>query len=289
MAIEYQFLDRTDETLIETSELPVEEGIAVAVRTTGYEVGVDEIVEISIVDFDGKELLSQVVKPQNIEDWSDAEASGSIMPSDVAEAPELFQFEDEIRDLFEKASIVVGQHIDFVREMIEASWVALPDFKGYDLIAEFCASHSSTDYPGQPAAVATLSGVAGYYGVSDDESSTVGIARAVAACYLGLVKEHAQVRIDKGPDYWQRYNERLEEARRVDAQQQASNRARDARSAGINALLWLCAAAIFSNLAVQMHLRGIDFGFVAVAAVAAVFAVVRWIMGLYKMIKLRKK
>ncbi|MBQ9000452.1 MAG: hypothetical protein IJ087_01200 [Eggerthellaceae bacterium] len=289
MAIEYQFLDRSDETLIEVSELPVEEGIAVAVRTTGYEIGADEIVEISIVDFEGAELLSRVVKPQNIENWTDAEASGGIMPSDVAEAPELFQFEDEIRDLFEKASIVVGQHIDFVREMIEASWVALPDFKGYDLIAEFCASHSSIDYPDQPAAIATLSGVAGYYDALDDESSTVAIARTVSECYQNLVKEHAQVRIDKGPEYWQRYNERLEEARRADAQQQAANRGREARSAGINALLWLCAAAIFSNLAVQIHLRGVDFGFVAVAAVAAVFAVVRWIMGLYTMHKLRKK
>ena len=289
MAIEYQFLDRDDETLIATSELPVEDGIAVAVRTTGYEVGTDEIVELSIVDFSGNELLAQVVKPQNIEEWSDVEASGGITPADVADAPELFQFEDEIRELFEKASVVVGQHIGFIREMVEASWVALPDFREYDLMGEFCASHSATDYPDQPAAVATLAGIAGYYGIAYEKATTTDTARTVAASYLKLVEEHARVRIDKGPEYWQRYDERLEESRRADAQAQAVQRNQEARTMGINGLLWLCAAAIFSNLAVQLHLRGVDFGFVAVAAFAAVFFAIRWIMCLYAMVKLRRK
>ena len=289
MAIEYQFLDRDDETLIATSELPVEDGIAVAVRTTGYEVGTDEIVELSIVDFSGNELLAQVVKPQNIEEWSDVEASGGITPADVADAPELFQFEDEIRELFEKASVVVGQHIGFIREMVEASWVALPDFREYDLMGEFCASHSATDYPDQPAAVATLAGIAGYYGIAYEKATTTDTARTVAASYLKLVEEHAQVRVDKGSEYWQRYDERLEESRRADAQAQAVQRNQEARTMGINGLLWLCAAAIFSNLAVQLHLRGVDFGFVAVAAFAAVFFAIRWIMCLYAMVKLRRK
>ena len=114
------------------------------------------------------------------------------------------------------------------------------------------------------------------------------MARTVASSYLKLVDEHARERVAKGPEYWQRYNERLEEAQRADAQQQAVKRNQEARTAGINGLLWLCAAAIFSNLAFQMYLRGVDFGFVAVAAFAAVFFVVRWIMCLYNMIKLRR-
>ena len=288
MAIDYQYLDRADEDLIAVSELPVEEGIAVAVRTTGYELGTDEIVELSICDLQGNSLFSQVVKPQNIEEWSDAEASGAIMPADVADSPELYQFEDEIRGLFENASVVVGQHIGFIREMVEASWVALPDFEGFDLIEQFCASHSAVDYPGQPAAVATLAGVAQYYGVVDDEADASGIARTVAASYLKLVEEHARVRADKGAEYWERYRARIAEAARGDAQEQAAERGKEIHSLRINAMLWLCAAAIFSNLAVQMHLRGVDFGFVVVAVVAAVFFAVRCIMCLVAIRKLRK-
>ena len=97
------------------------------------------------------------------------------------------------------------------------------------------------------------------------------------------------MRIDKGPEYWQRYNEHLEAARSADAQAQAVERGKEVRAAGVNALLWLCAAAIFSNLAVQLHLRGVDFGFVAVAALAAVFFAVRWVMCLYTLFKLRRR
>lgn len=288
MAIEYQFLDRDDETLIETSELPVEEGIAVAIRTTGYEIGEDEIVELAIVGLDGSDLFSERVKPQNIDEWSDKTASGAIMPADVAEAPELYQFEDEIRELFENASIVVGLHMDFIGEMIEASWVALPDYESFDLLSQFCASHSAADYPSQPAAVASLEGIAGYYGLPDEEDSLIATAQTVATCYRKLIGEHAQVRIDKGAEYWERYRQRVEEAERNDASLQAAKRNQEVRALRINAVLWLCAAAIFSNLAMQLHLRSFDFGIVAIAAAAAVFFAIRWILSLYAMYKIRK-
>lgn len=288
MAIEYRFLDRSDDVLIATSELPVEEGIAVAIRSTGYEVGVDEIVELSIADFQGNVLFSQVVKPQNIEDWSDATASGGIMPADVQDAPELYQFEDEISKLFENASVVVGEHVKFIHDIIEASWVSLPDCREYDLSEEFCASHFDAEYPGQPAAVVALPGMAGYYGIACDDSSTEGTARTVAACYVALIKEHAQVRLDKGTAYWESYEKRQEELKRSDKQAQAAQRLAELKTLRINTLLWLCAFAIISNLSVQLWMRGFDTGFVMIAAAAAVYMCVRWIMCLYKLYQLRK-
>lgn len=288
MALEYRFLDRDDETLIATSELPVEEGIAVDVRTTGYEIGVDEVVQLSIVDFEGNELFSQTVKPQNIEEWSDENASGGIMPSDVAEAPELYQFEDEIIALFEKASIVVGLHMEFIHEIIESSWVSLPACEECDLSKEFCASHCAVDYPGQPAAVAALPGIAGYYDVECDESGVSGSARTVASCYIALVKEHAEERLGKGAAYWESYERRLEEERKNDQKLQAANRLEELKALRTNAILWLCGAAILSNLAVQLFIRNMNGGFVAIAVAAAIYAAVRWIICLVSIAKLRK-
>lgn len=288
MAIEYKYLDRDDDALIATSELPVEEGIAVAVRTTGYELGTDEVVQLSIVDFQGNELLAQTVKPQNIEDWANPEASGGITPADVAEAPELFQFEDEITELFEKASIVVGLHVGFIHEIIESSWVSLPDSVEFDLAQEFCASHCTADFPGTPAAVAALSGIASYYGVECDEVTTTGTARAVAASYVALVKEHAAERLAKGADHWEAYERRKEEARKDDRQAMEDERRQQVKTLQINAILWLGAAAIFGNLAVQLGTRGVNFGIVVVVIAAAVYFAARWIASLYGLYKLRK-
>ena len=289
MAIEYRFYDRGDESLIETAELPLEGGIAVAVRTTGYEVGTDEVVQMSIVDFAGNELFAQTAKPQNIEEWPASDASGGLSPADVAEAPELFQFEDEIIGLFENATVVVGEHMDFISEIIESSWVSLPSFEPFDLVDQFCASHCTADYPGRPAAVAALEGIAGYYGIDADMASTTGIAQAAASCYGRLVAEHKAERDAKGEAHWADYRRKLEEAERGDLQLQAAKRREAIRANRINAILWLCAAAIFGNLAVQLNVRGFEFGFVVVAAAAAVFFTVRWVMCLYAMFKLSRQ
>lgn len=288
MGIEYRFLERGAEELIAASELPVEDGIAVAVRTTGYEAGKDEVVQLSIVDFGGDVLFERLLKPQNVDDWSDGVASGGITPADVAECPELYQFEDEVAELFEGASIVVGEHVRFIHEAIETSWVTLHDARELDLVERFCASHCTADYPDQPAAVASLQGIAAYYGLPCDESSTTGIARTVAACYLKLVEEAATERLAKTPAYWEEYERGIDEARRSDARSQEEQRVASLKTARINALLWLCAAAVFGNLAVQLHIRGVDFGFVAIVVAAAIYFVVRWIMSLRAVSRLRK-
>ena len=48
--MEYVRYDQNDERLLELAELPLENGIALAMRTTGYSLQDDEIIELSIVD-----------------------------------------------------------------------------------------------------------------------------------------------------------------------------------------------------------------------------------------------
>ena len=80
----------------------------------------------------------------------------------------------------------------------------------------------------------------------------------------------------------------IDEARRSDARSQEEQRVASLKTARINALLWLCAAAVFGNLAVQLYIRGVDFGFVAVTVAAAAYFIVRWIMSLRAVSRLRK-
>ena len=110
----------------------------------------------------------------------------------------------------------------------------------------------------------------------------------MAACYLKLVEEAATERLAKTPAYWEEYERGIDEARRSDARSQEEQRVASLKTARINALLWLCAAAVFGNLAVQLHIRGVDFGFVAIVVAAAIYFVVRWIMSLRAVSRLRK-
>ena len=137
--MDYRFLDQGDEKLLELSELPTRDGLAVALRTTGYDPEADEVVELALCNLDGNVLFCQKVRPQNVESWAAGEQSGGLGPADVRDAPELYQFEEQISELFDNAPVVVALHGDFAKAMVEAGWVSLPDYPSFDLTERFCA------------------------------------------------------------------------------------------------------------------------------------------------------
>ena len=280
--MQYKFFSADDESLIEISELNCSDGIAVAVRTTGYEIGRDEVIELAVTDLDGTELFSQRAKPQNVDDWQAGDASGGLSPADVEEAPELFQFEDEIIGLFEKADVIVCQHLQFVKEVVESSWVSLPNVEGCDLVKLFCATHCTTDYPDEPAATAALPGIAAYYGLDYTAGTAVGEAALVAACYRALVAEHATAREEKGAEYWKRYDEQKAGERAELERAESATRMREHRLNQMNGLLWICGAMIFISIAIQLWQREGDMGLIVVALIVAVFTAVKGIINFRK-------
>ena len=280
--MQYQFLDAGDEKLIELSELPSNNVVSFALRTTGYDTEEDEVVQLTIVDLDGKELFSKTVKPQNREEWEAGEASGGIGPADVEDAPELYQFEEEISDLFEQAAIVVGQHMTFADNVIESSWVTLPEYKGFDIIEQFCLTHSTTDYRNEPATVATLEGIASYYGLEGDTSTTTGTAKLIGACYRKLAEEHAREREAKGAEYWERRERRLAEEAAKNESANTAVRIREKRLNQMNALLWVAGGLIFVSLIIQLYQRGGDISFMVVCGVAAAFSFIRAVVNFRK-------
>lgn len=279
--MEYRFLNTTDEDLLEACALPTEEGIAIAVRTTGYVAGEDELVELAIADLEGNNLFCQRVKPQNVEDWTASDSSGGLTCADVEECPELYQFEDEIIELIDKASVVVAEHLDFALAMIEASWVSIPAVKGVDLVDRFRACHCTADYPGEPATAASLDAIAAYFKIGEisaqnEEANELALqAASVAACYRAFVKEQNEVREGKGEQYWKRREERLAQKTAQDAQQEAIVAKRNKRMNQMNGLLWVSGALIFIALAIQLYQRGGDVGLIVICGAVAVFNVIR--------------
>ena len=286
--MEYSFLNISDERLLETADLTCENGIAVAMHTTGYTPSEDEIVELAIVDFAGNELFRKRVKPQNIEGWKPSEASGGISEADVEDEPELFQFEDEIIELFDKASIVVCEHLDFASSLIESSWISLPEFKGFDLNEEFRLSHCAKDYPGEPASAVALGDIVQYYDVPttaaslDKSGDLAEQATCLIACYRALIDEHIRERDNKGAAYWEAREQRLAEEASKNAQADAVARLREHRLNQMNGLLWIAGAIIFVSLIIQLWQRGGDSGIMIISGAVAVFCLARGIVNFRK-------
>lgn len=281
--MEYRFFDSGDEALIRNSELPTEDVVAIAVRTTGYNADKDEVLELAIVDLDGTVLFNQRVKPQNVEDWdASSDAAGGIAPADVEDAPELYQFEDEIVEHIQGARSVVAAHVPFVKSMLEQSWVSIPDFGGFDVVEEFRLLHCAADYPSQPATVATLEGAIEYYGFDCDAATCLGSARGAADCYKALIDESKRERQSKPEGHWDAHDRRVAEEKAAEERRQAALRARDRKAAIINAFMWSMSAIIFTGVGIQLYQRGADGGALAICGAMVVFAISRAIINLVK-------
>lgn len=112
-------------------------------ETTGllsrFSLGDDEIVEIAIVDSDGRPMLNTLVKPTIKTSWPDAQRIHGISPEDVASAPTLEELLPEIRKLAVGNEIVVynaGFDRQFIPDdvfsaaKVECAMLAYAEFRG---------------------------------------------------------------------------------------------------------------------------------------------------------------
>ena len=70
--------------------------IVIDTETTGLQAGVDEILQLSIIDGDGNTLYDKYFKPEYQTSWEEAEAVNGISPQDVADCP---SFKSEIETI----------------------------------------------------------------------------------------------------------------------------------------------------------------------------------------------
>ena len=114
-------------------------------------------------------------------------------------------------EVLEPLEFVLCQHVDFVKAMLDRSWIAMPNRVVVDVCELFRLSHCVKGYPEEPATVATIESIAEYYGFVIDLSTTEGVARAVNNAYRSIVGEFVQQRDAKGQEYWDAYEARMAE------------------------------------------------------------------------------
>ena len=74
---------------------------------TGLNLYNNEILQISIIDGDGKILLNSYVKPAIKEEWNSTVPIHHITPETVENAPYLYELIPTIRGIFESADELV--------------------------------------------------------------------------------------------------------------------------------------------------------------------------------------
>ena len=106
-------------------------------ETTGFTKW-DEIIQITISNGYGKELLNTYIKPVNKKSWKKASEVNHIYPEDVKDAPRAKDIRGTIRTIFEKADLVIGHNVPFDIRMVEQCFhISLKDKPVFDTLDYF--------------------------------------------------------------------------------------------------------------------------------------------------------
>ena len=89
-----------------------ESGVVIDTETTGLDPEKDEILQVSIIDKNGRELFNSYFKP-SATSWEEAERVNGISPEMVASCPTISEKMEEINAIMQHAKEVIGYNTQF--------------------------------------------------------------------------------------------------------------------------------------------------------------------------------
>ena len=92
--------------------------IVIDTETTGFQPGVDELLQVAIIDGGGKTLFDSYIRPEWAESWKDAQKVNGIAPETVRHAPTIWQVLPRIQEILDDADVIVGYNTQFDYSML---------------------------------------------------------------------------------------------------------------------------------------------------------------------------
>ena len=118
--------------------------IVVDTETTGLHPEIDdELLQVSIIDDQGKILFNRLIRPTIRTSWEDAMQVNHITPEMVKDAPNIVDIRKPIQDIFDYADKIIGYNTPFDLNFLRACGNIRPliDTRIIDVMEEFKALH----------------------------------------------------------------------------------------------------------------------------------------------------
>ena len=90
----------------------MKKAIVIDLETTGVTEN-DEVLQISIIDEDGKILLNQYCRPENKTEWPMAEKINGISFEMVKDKPTLKELSSVVENIINSSSLIIEYNVDF--------------------------------------------------------------------------------------------------------------------------------------------------------------------------------
>lgn len=167
--------------------------ICLDVETTDKDTNVAEILQLSIIDYDGNVLFNKYIKPNHATKWPGAERVNHISPATVSTEHYLDYYHDILDEIFEEAELIVaynGDHYD-IPVIARHGFPTILQKKTYDVMLEFAPIYGAWDSYHGSYTWQKLNVCADYYGYSGegDFHDSLEDVRATLYCYKQMTDE----------------------------------------------------------------------------------------------------
>lgn len=101
--------------------------IIIDTETTGLKPGIDELLQVSIINEHGDTLLDRYIRPTRCTEWPEAMAINHITPDMVRDCPTIAEIRDKIQTLINEADKIIGYNTYFDIAFLSESGIDVPD------------------------------------------------------------------------------------------------------------------------------------------------------------------
>ncbi len=162
--------------------------ICLDVETTDKDPHNAEILQLSIIDYDGNVLFNHYIKPDHALIWPGAERINRISPLKVLHEQHLSYYHDELEQIFNDAELIVaynGDHYD-IPIITKYDFPFLMAKNSYDVMLKFAPIYGAWDDYHQSYTWQKLIVCAEYYDYHGDDNNfhdSLEDVRATLHCY----------------------------------------------------------------------------------------------------------
>lgn len=165
------------------------------IETTGLNED-DEILQISIIDGNGKKLFDEYIKPKIKKEWAEAEAINGISYEFVENEKNIEFYIKQLNDIFRKAELVVGYNIEnFDIPFLRRNKINIKN-EVFDVMLEFAPIYKEWSSKYNCYKWQRLEICANYYGYKNFIAhDSLTDTKATLYCFKKMIKERKENRI----------------------------------------------------------------------------------------------
>lgn len=152
-------------------------------ETTGLDPSGDGILQVAVIDGNGRTLFESYVHPYERREWPKAERVNGISPEMVRDAPSMAELRPDIDRALKDAELIIGYNVGFDLSFLRSKGVTVPAVDTCDVMRDFAYIYGEwADWADDGWVWQSLVTCADYYGYRFDAHDALEDARATLHC-----------------------------------------------------------------------------------------------------------